>query len=85
MLVNTLLVLASAVMCGTIVAIAAPVLRASYRQGQRDLEERFFLIKLRIVRKYYPQLQELTYSEILEEYDIDALYNDIGKSPYTSH
>lgn len=64
--------------------LAAPVLRASYFQGQQNLEERFLLIKLRIVRKYYPQLQELTYTEILEQYDVDALYNDIGKSPYSA-
>jgi hypothetical protein len=68
MLVNSLLVLAIAVTCGFIIT----------------LEERFFLIKLRIVRKYYPKLQELTYAEILEQYDVEALYHDIGKSPYTS-
>lgn len=84
MLVNSLLVLAIAVTCGFIISLAAPVLRASYYQGQRNLDERFFLIKLRIVRKYYPQLQELTYTEILEQYDVEALYHDIGKSPYAS-
>ncbi len=84
MLVNSLLVLAIAVTCGFIITLAAPVLRASYFQGQRNLEERFFLIKLRMVRKYYPKLQELTYTEILEQYDVESLYHGIGKSPYTN-
>jgi hypothetical protein len=84
MLVSVLLVIASALLCGSIVALAAPVLRASYEVKQRNLEERFFFIKLRLVRKYYPQLHELTYTEILEEYDVESLYNDIGKSPYST-
>lgn len=84
MLISVLLVIASALLCGSIVALAAPVLRASYAEKQRSLEERFFLIKLRLVRKYYPQLHDLTYTEILEEYDVEALYNDIGKSPYST-
>jgi hypothetical protein len=56
-----------------------PTLRRSYAKGQRAAEERMFLIKLRIIRKYYPPLQELTCSEIIEAYDVEALYDNIGR------
>ena len=39
------------------------------------------LTKLRMVRKYYPELDEMTYSEIVAEYNVEALYNNIGRKP----
>jgi hypothetical protein len=72
------------ILLGSLFMLVAPALRASYQQGQRDLQERLFCIKLRLVRKYYPALHDLTYSEIMEQYDIEALYEDIGRSRYSA-
>ncbi len=79
-----LVALACVILCIFLVALIAPVLQQSYDRGQSELQERLMCIRLRLVRKYYPQLHELTYTEILEQYDIEALYNDIGRSRYTT-
>jgi len=60
-------------------------LRASYLRAEIALEESYFHTKLRLVRRFYPQLQELTYSEIVEQYDVDALYENIGRSRHHRH
>jgi hypothetical protein len=60
-----------------------PVLRRSYQLSEAKRAERLFYTKLRLVRKYYPQLHELTYTEIIEQYDVEALYDNIGRDFYT--
>jgi hypothetical protein len=72
------------ILCISLLALIAPVLQQSYDRGQIELQQRLLLIKLRLVRKYYPQLHELTYTEIMEQYDVEALYDDIGRSRYTT-
>ncbi len=37
------------------------------------------MTKLRIVRKYYPELRDVTYSEIVAEYNVDTLYDNLGR------
>ena len=61
-----------------------PALLLSHVQAEQQTHEQIFFMKLRLIRKYYPLLQDLTYSEILEKYDVDSLFDDIGRSKYTT-
>ena len=45
----------------------------------KESSERFRMTQLRTVRRFYPELTSLTYSEILRNYDLQALYDDIGR------
>ena len=59
--------------------IIGPAIKNARHRNEANLEQRFFLTKLRIVRRFYPQLSELTYCEILDRYDVDALYDNLGR------
>lgn len=72
----------SAVICTYLIAeLLVPALKAA---RAKDLEERYeqlYLTKLRLIRKYYPELDQKTYSEIVEQYDVETLWNNIGTHP----
>jgi hypothetical protein len=84
MIVTLTWIVGGVIILATLAWLAAPVLFDSYERRQREIRDHLFLVKLRIVRKCYPDLQEMTYSEILETYDVDALYDDIGRSPFST-
>jgi len=44
----------------------------------RDARETYAMFKLRTVRRYYPELHKYSYEEILSEYDVNALYNNLS-------
>ena len=66
----------------TLLWVTIPILRSLRKSGEESLEEAVFLVKLRLVRKYYPELHELSYTEIAERFDIDRAYENIGRSIY---
>ena len=56
-----------------------PIARSSISKKTRQAEEALFLAKLQIVREHYPQLKRFTYREIVERFDIESIYNQIGR------
>jgi hypothetical protein len=60
--------------------LVVPAIARARQLGKKREQERFYLTKLRIVRRYYTTLSELTYSEIVERYDVEALYENLGRS-----
>lgn len=55
-----------------------------YQQYCRQESERRFAIKYKnfkliAVRRYYPTLQQLSFSEIEEKYNLDLIYQNIGR------
>lgn len=64
-----------------VIELVIPAIWRSYRRSEAAQQEKLFFTKLRIVRKYYPELNDSTYSEILAEYDVEALYNNLGRKP----
>ena len=64
-----------------VIELVIPALLRSYRASEERRNEQLMFTKLRMVRKYYPELNELTYSEIIAEYNVEALYDNIGRKP----
>ncbi len=53
-------------------------IRAYYRRKlAHQLSREYRNIQLRTVRKYYPELEKLTYREIVDQYDVSASYHNI--------
>lgn len=72
----------SFIICAALVIeLVIPALLRSYRASEERRNEELMFTKLRMVRKYYPELNELTYSEIVAEYNVQALYDNIGRRP----
>jgi hypothetical protein len=72
----------SFIICSALVVeLVVPALLRSYRASEKKRYEKFALTKLRMVRKYYSELSDLTYSEIVAEYNVEALYDNIGRKP----
>jgi hypothetical protein len=73
---------ASGLICAYLVAeLVVPAMRnARALERERRLEQVYHL-KLRLVRRYYKELSELTYTEIADQYDVDVLWNNIGTHP----
>lgn len=59
--------------------IAWPFIAQGREIASREQTEDWALLQLKIVRRFYPELHDLTYHEIIERYDIDALYNNLGQ------
>jgi hypothetical protein len=64
-----------------VIELVIPALLRSYRLSEERRNEKLMLTKLRMVRKYYPEFNDLTYSEIVAEYNVEALYDNIGRKP----
>jgi hypothetical protein len=64
-----------------VIELVVPALLRSYRASEERRYEKLVFTKLRMVRKYYPELNDLTYSEIIAEYNVEALYDNIGRKP----
>jgi hypothetical protein len=62
-----------------VVELVIPAILRSYRSSENKRHEELFLTKLRIVRRYYPELNDATYSEIMAEYNVEALYDNLGR------
>jgi len=61
----------------SIAHIVLPI-RAYYRRKlAHQLSREFRNIQLRTVRKYYPELEKLTYHEIVDQYDVSSSYQNI--------
>ena len=72
----------SGVICAYLIAeLLVPALKAARARDLAERQERLYLTKLRIIRKYYPELEQKTYSEIVEHYDVETLWNNIGTHP----
>jgi hypothetical protein len=72
----------SGVICAYLIAeLLVPALKAARAKDLEERHEQLYLTKLRIVRKYYPELDQKTYSEIVEQYDVETLWNNIGTHP----
>jgi hypothetical protein len=78
---------ASTLICAyLLIELLLPALRTAQTKDQAKRQEQLYFTKLRLIRKYYSELQEHTYSEIAEQYDVEALWNNIGTHPRrTSH
>ena len=70
------------VACALVIALSIahvilPV-RAHYRRKYaHQFQREYRNVQLRAVRKYYPELEKLTYREILERYDVTSSYHNI--------
>lgn len=72
----------SGVICAYLIAeLLVPALKAARARDLAERQEKLYLTKLRIIRKYYPELEQKTYSEIVEHYDVETLWNNIGTHP----
>jgi len=56
-----------------------PFLIAEHVKAEKASNQVYLFTKLKIVRSYYSEMQDLTYTEILREYDVDGAYNNIGR------
>jgi hypothetical protein len=73
---------ASGLICAYLVGeLVVPAIRNARALEMERRREKVYHLKLRLVRKYYTELSELTYSEIVEQYDVDALWDNIGTHP----
>jgi len=54
-----------------------PYLESIRLKEAREFYEKYYLIKLKYVRKAYPDLQELSYKEISERYDVTEAYHRV--------
>jgi hypothetical protein len=59
--------------------LVGPVVRANQERRNAEFHEALYLTKLRIVRKYYPSLARSTYTEIARNFDVEELYDNIGR------
>lgn len=59
--------------------IVIPVMQYNRYVARREWEEELKYFKLRAVKRYYPALRDLSYSEIQETYNVDAAYDNIGR------
>ena len=72
----------SGLICAYLIGeVVVPALRTAQRREMERRREQLYLQKLRLVRRYYPELAELTYSEIVDRYDVEILWNNIGTHP----
>lgn len=55
-----------------------PCWRAQMEKNERDFKEVYHAFKLRMVRRFYPDLRHLSFYELEEEYDIEVMFNQIG-------
>ncbi len=76
MALTVILSILSAVAIGELFVLA--VFQA-HAVSTAQARERFIHTQLRLVRRFYPELANLTYSEIVECYDVQTLYNRIGQ------
>jgi hypothetical protein len=63
----------------TTTCLIVPVMRANEVRRSAEYREALYLTKLRIVRRYYPSLARSTYTEIARNFDVDELYDNIGR------
>ena len=56
-----------------------PIVQVQSIRRQAEINEAMYLAKLKLVRNYYPTLSRFTYTEIARLYDIDTLYDNIGR------
>lgn len=61
-----------------LITVAIPYCSRIKNEAVSSSEQALFFAKLRIIRRYYRELDHLTYSEIIEQYDLDSLYEGIG-------
>lgn len=62
--------------------VLAPTLRWNETRIERRCEEAFKHHKIRTLRRLYPELKQIPYHDIGHYFDIDACYNNIGRSSY---
>lgn len=75
-------IFASGLICAYLIAeLVIPALKAAHAKDLEKRQEQLHFTKLRLIRRYYPELQQKTYSEIDEHYDIETLWNNIGTHP----
>lgn len=73
---------ASGIICAYLIGeMIVPALRTAQTKEMERRREQVYLQRLRLVRRYYPELAELTYSEIVDQYDVEILWNNIGTHP----
>ena len=65
---------------GSLLWVVIPICRAYLRKQEQAAEEAFFLLKLRLVRKHYKSLQDLSYGEIMQKIDVDVAFDNIGRN-----
>ena len=62
----------------TYIVVLHPYWQAQIARRERDFEEIYHAYKLRMVRRHYPDLRHLSFSDLEELYDIDGSFNNIG-------
>ena len=60
--------------------IVIPLRRAHHLQVQDDFLKKLHAFKLIAVRRAYPSLKALSFNEIEDRYDLDDIYERIGKN-----
>ena len=63
----------------TYLLVLLPCWRAQQERLQAEFDEVYHAFKLRMVRRYYPDYRHLSFSELEDQFDIDASFHNIGK------
>ena len=63
----------------TIATVAVPYLQLGVRRARKAQKEQWFLTQLKLVRQLYPELHDVPYARIAADYDVSALYQNIGR------
>ena len=58
--------------------ILSPCWKAQRARNTRDCQEVYHAYRLRMVRRYYPELKNLSFSEIEENWDVNHAFDLIG-------
>jgi hypothetical protein len=60
------------------VGVLKPAINTTHKELYRQEEREIYLMKLKWIRQAYPELQELTYSEISKHYSVNEAYDRIS-------
>jgi hypothetical protein len=58
--------------------ILSPCWKAQHARNVRDYQEVYHAYRLRMVRRFYPELRHLSFSELEDNFDIDQAFDRIG-------
>ena len=58
--------------------ILSPCWKAQRARNAREYQEVYHAYRLRMVRRFYPELRNLSFSELEENFDIDQAFDRIG-------
>ena len=64
----------------TLFGVVIPLRRARHLQVQDDFLKKLHSFKLIAVRRAYPSLKALSFNEIEDRYDLEEIYQRIGKN-----